>query len=265
MNNNNLLMTIENCIEIDNNKIVIKGCVKSGYIRPGDKVYIIDTYGKRISTTVEAAEMFGKCLDYAESGDSNIGILLGNNIVSDDIKVGYQIISDVSLNATEAESVIEDSYDENGLYNCGLYYADNQEYTKAIKFFEIAAENNNADALNILGDLYYTGEIVSQNYTKAALLYERAVNLNSSDSYYNLGCCYRWGNGVCKDKEKAKELFKKGIMLDNEHCKEAYEDMLKNADRIETAKKIGGGILNVLGAFGGAYAQAYYSDDDDDE
>lgn len=121
MNNSKLLMTIENCWYInENNKVFIKGCVKSGRIGPGDKVYIIDTYGKRISTTVEAAEMFGKHLDYAESGDNNVGILLGNNIMYDDIQVGNQIVSDVSLNATEAESVIEDSYDDNELYKVGI-------------------------------------------------------------------------------------------------------------------------------------------------
>jgi len=147
-------MTIENCLEIDNNKIVIKGCVKSGCIRPGDKVYIIDiidTYGKRISTTVEAVEMFGKCLDYAECGDNNIGILLGNNIVYDDIKVGHQIISDVSLNATEAESVIEDSYDDNALYNCGLSKTVKVTYNADTLQTEITVDGQPFDTSRING------------------------------------------------------------------------------------------------------------------
>ncbi len=151
MNNENLLMTIENCIEIDSNKIVIKGCVKSGCIRLGDKVYIIDTYGKRISTTVEAVEMFGKCLDYAECGDNNIGILLGNNIVYDDIKVGHQIISDVSLNATEAESVIEDSYDDNALYNCGLSKTVKVTYNADTLQTEITVDGQPFDTSRING------------------------------------------------------------------------------------------------------------------
>lgn len=82
-------------------------------------------------------------------------------------------------------------------------------------------------------------------------------------AYYNLGFCYRWGNGVRKDKEKAKQLFKKGIELGSNNCKEAYEDMLKNADRIETVKKMGGKILSILTEVGGAYVRAYYSDDDE--
>ena len=44
--------------------------------------------------------------------------------------------------------------------------------------------------------------------------------------------------------------------------------MLKNNDRIEKAKKIGGGILSALGNIGSAYAQNYVqsalNDDYDD-
>ncbi len=137
-------------------------------------------------------------------------------------------------------------------------------YQQAAELFIDAVNQGHVESMNFLGDCYYEGRGVSQNYSKAVSLYEKALNENSPQAYYNLGSCYRWGNGVRKDKEKAKELFKKGIELGNQNCKEAYEDMLKNADRIETAKRIGGKILTVLGEVGGAYAQAYYSDDDDE-
>lgn len=137
-------------------------------------------------------------------------------------------------------------------------------YQQAAELFIDAVNEGHVESMNFLGDCYYEGRGVSQNYSKAVSLYERALNEDSPQAYYNLGSCYRWGKGVRKDKEKAKELFKKGIELGNQNCKEAYEDMLKNADRIETAKRIGGKILTVLGEVGGAYAQAYYSDDDDE-
>lgn len=137
------------------------------------------------------------------------------------------------------------------------------DYQQATELFENAANEGSVESMNLLGDCYYEGKGVPQNYSQAVALYERALNENSPQAYYNLGSCYRWGNGVRKDKEKAKELFKKGIELGSNNCKEAYEEMLKNADRIETAKKIGGKILTVLGEFCNAYAQVYYSDDDE--
>ena len=177
-----------------------------------------------------------------------------------------------------------------------------QNYAEAAKWYQKAAEQGNADAQRSLGNCYYDGEGVEQNYAEAAKWYrkaaeqgnqyaqdnlsvcyfvgsgvnqnyfeavkwsEKAVEQGNADAYYILGTCYRWGYGVHKDKEKAKELFKKGIELGDQSCKEAYEEMLKNADRIGTAKNVGGKILSFLGAAANNYAQASlqsYNDDDD--
>lgn len=150
-----------------------------------------------------------------------------------------------------------------------------QNYAEAAKWYRKAAEQGDADAQNSLGNCYINGEGVEQNYAEAVKWYQKAAEQGYAAAYYILGTCYRWGCGVHKDKEKAKELFKKGIELGNQSCKEAYEEMLKNADRIETAKNVGGKILSFLGAAANNYAQAslqsyhddddnYYYDDDDE-
>lgn len=150
-----------------------------------------------------------------------------------------------------------------------------QNYQKAVRLFKSAADEGNVESLNFLGDCYYEGNGVTQSYSTAVSLYNEAMSNNSPQAYYNLGSCYRWGNGVPKDKAKAKELFKKGIELGSTNCSEAYEDMLKNDDKIKMAKKIGGEVLNGLGIQGGilgglgmlgkACINSLIDDDDDDE
>lgn len=150
-----------------------------------------------------------------------------------------------------------------------------QDYQEAVRLFKSAAYEGSVESLNFLGDCYYEGNGVTQSYSTAVSLYNEAMSNNSPQAYYNLGSCYRWGNGVPKDKAKAKELFKKGIELGSTNCSEAYEDMLKNDDKIKMAKKIGGEVLNGLGIQGGilgglgmlgkACINSLIDDDDDDE
>ena len=168
------------------------------------------------------------------------------------------------------EAAEQDNVDAQYMLGVCYYLGEGVEknYQEAVRLFTAASDEGHVDSLDFLGDCYYNGNGVAQNYSKAVSLYEKALSEGSSQAYYNLGSCYRWGFGVNKNKEKAKELFKKGIELDNNNCKEAYEDMLKNNDRIEKAKKIGGGILSALGNIGSAYAQNYVqsalNDDYDD-
>lgn len=151
-----------------------------------------------------------------------------------------------------------------------LLYLDGDDENKAVEWLRKAAEQDFSLAQDMLGEFYYDGIGVKENETKAYEWYQKALKTNFPRSYYKLGERYRRGDGVDKDKEKAKELFQRGMKLGDESCKEAYNKMLKNGERIETAKKVGSGILEFLGAVGEAYAQgcaqaAQYNDNDDDE
>lgn len=89
--------------------------------------------------------------------------------------------------------------------------------------------------------------------------FQKAIECDSPevDAYYPLGMGYLHGDGVPVDKEKAKIMFKKGSQLGNEDCTEEYNRMVKRAERIETAKKIGSTILEGILTVGAAYGQAY--------
>ncbi len=154
--------------------------------------------------------------------------------------------------------------------NLGLAYefgwGCTQNYSNAVKWYTKSAEQGNANAQAHLGFCYQVGNGVLKNLSKAVDLYNTAAEQQCSFAYFRLGNCYRYGVGVPVNKEQAKEYFKIGASLGDTDCDESLNEMNKNAGYIDTAKKIGGGILSILGAAASSYAQAsqsYYDDDDD--
>ena len=65
------------------------------------------------------------------------------------------------------------------MFNLGLLYANGQgvtqDYAKAREWFEKAAAEGDADAMNNLGILYHNGQGVPQDDAKAREWYERAA------------------------------------------------------------------------------------------
>lgn len=206
----------------------------------------------------------------------------GNSEAQDTLGDCYYLGNGVEQNYEKAVEWYTEAAESNNIYAmydlAVCYYygkGTSQDYQEAVRLFKSAAYEGSVESLNFLGDCYYEGNGVTQSYSTAVSLYNEAMSNNSPQAYYNLGSCYRWGNGVPKDKAKAKELFKKGIELGSTNCSEAYEDMLKNDDKIKMAKKIGGEVLNGLGIQGGilgglgmlgkACINSLIDDDDDDE
>ena len=58
----------------------------------------------------------------------------------------------------------------------GLYYFKAKEYAEAAKYFKIAAENGDAEALYVLGFLYKNGVGLGQNYKEAVKYYQLIKN-----------------------------------------------------------------------------------------
>lgn len=218
----------------------------------------------------KAVEWYTKA---AEQGDSNAQDTLGDcYYFGNGVEQNYEKAVEWYTEAAESNNIYA-MYDLAVCYYYGK--GTSQNYQEAVRLFQLAANEGNVESLNFLGDCYYEGNGVKQSYSTAVSLYNEAMSNNSPQAYYNLGSCYRWGNGVPKDKAKAKELFKKGIELGSTNCSEAYEDMLKNDDKIKMAKKIGGEVLNGLGIQGGilgglgmlgkACINSLIDNDDDDE
>ena len=99
------------------------------------------------------------------------------------------------------------------LYRDGLGVE--QDGTKAIEWFEKAAEAGISECYRWIGLMYYYGNGVEQDYTKALELFEKGVEQEDAESMFMLGYMYYEGNGVEQDYTKALELFEKGAELGN--------------------------------------------------
>jgi len=67
----------------------------------------------------------------------------------------------------------------------------------------------NAMAVNNLGAMYVDGYGVEQDYAKAMDYYQQAVDLGEEFAYAGIGELYRCGKGVEQDLIKAAECYKK--------------------------------------------------------
>lgn len=79
---------------------------------------------------------------------------------------------------------------------------------EAIKYYELAADQGNIQALESLGTAFSKGSMVQKDTKKAIEYLEKAISLGSSQGLHTLGYMYLNGNGVSKDMSKAIEYFK---------------------------------------------------------
>lgn len=86
------------------------------------------------------------------------------------------------------------------------------EFVISVYFDEI--DENNAEAMCNLGELYYTGRGGRQSYAEAIKYYTMADERGDRQAAENLGYCYYYGRAVEIDYEKAFKYFLKGA-LDN--------------------------------------------------
>jgi TPR repeat protein len=110
------------------------------------------------------------------------------------------------------------------------YYNKLKDYSKAMAWYQLAANQNEMVAYNNIGNMYYFGLGVSQDYITAMEYYLTAARDNHKNAMTNIGILFFNGKGVPADKyralkwltksgdkpEKAKELNKQGIHLTEE-------------------------------------------------
>ena len=120
---------------------------------------------------------------------------------------------------SEAEEVFEslDDYKDSAeklsetRYLLGLSYETGSDDVKnerlALSYYQLAADDGYADAINKLGECAYYGVGRSQNYKEAFAYFEEASDLGSVDAYYNLGLCYENGHGTEKNEKTAMAYY----------------------------------------------------------
>lgn len=83
-------------------------------------------------------------------------------------------------------------------------------YAEAIKWFNMAAQNNYADAYTYLGKCFVLGKGVKIDLYKAAAYFQKAAEMGSNEGQHELGHFYENGSGGLKrDFAKALALYQK--------------------------------------------------------
>lgn len=92
----------------------------------------------------------------------------------------------------------------------GEYVAyDRANYKSALKVWLPAAEEGDAEAQNMVGEIFEQGLGTAPNYEVAALWYERAAVQGHKGAQFNLGTLYETGNGVPRDKRQALNWYRR--------------------------------------------------------
>jgi TPR repeat protein len=98
-------------------------------------------------------------------------------------------------------------------------FVSSRELTQARKHLEELADKKNRGAMQVLGNMYYTGRMgYEQDYAKAREWYEKAAALGDSWALCNLGYIYYYGRGVEIDYEKAFSLFERSAYKGNHNA-----------------------------------------------
>lgn len=90
-----------------------------------------------------------------------------------------------------------------------------QDREAARTMFKQAAAHDHPGALFYLGLMAMQGSGVAPDFRTASIYFRRAANLNNSEAQYALGLLYRNGNGVQEDQAAAAALIRAAAANDN--------------------------------------------------
>ena len=94
------------------------------------------------------------------------------------------------------------------MYELGKKYYVSQEYTEAVKWYKLSAEQGYAQAQNYIGYCYQHGKGVKKDYEEAVKWYRLSAEKGNSYAQYMLGNCYYNGHGVNQNYEEAVKWYK---------------------------------------------------------
>lgn len=149
---------------------------------------------------------FGELAEYALDDEKCSGIVL--NPMDDAV---FLLRGDLeymtSISGTYVEQTRDVIWFEKGreAYFEGLYY-------HAFKYYSMAAEEGNVEAMCGLGYCFYYGRGVKEDKFIAFEYWTRAALLDDIEAMYRLGDMYMNGD-IAKDTEFAKRLYNKAFMM----------------------------------------------------
>jgi TPR repeat protein len=166
-----------------------------------------------------SASAANKATSKSTPGDSNQSIAdkMKEYIDKQDYKSAIAFGEKESNSASFNSANLKKSVDSKVALYLGKAYFLKQDYTKAVKYFEIAANKGEALAMLTLGNIYGSGVGVKQDYAKAVKWYKKAVGKGNMAAMNYLGLIYRDGiGGIPTNHKMAVKLFTKAAKLNSD-------------------------------------------------
>ena len=114
----------------------------------------------------------------------------------------------------------------------------NIDFGQAIKYYNIAAKQKNADAEYKLGTLYFDGICVTQSYEKAIFWFEQAAFHKHAKAHLRLAQCYEKGLGVPQDHKKALSHYEQASISGEHDASLVVPRIKEEIDKLEHERKV---------------------------
>lgn len=125
----------------------------------------------------------------------------------------------------EAMQLIIETYeDPRDMLFFGGYHYEYRRFDLALKYYEMAADQGDPDALNCLGYIWYYGRTGQKDYAKALDYFSKAARTGNLQAAYKVADMYKNGYGCVKDYEKYKEIIRK-LYPKAVRCKNPFEPL----------------------------------------
>ena len=98
-------------------------------------------------------------------------------------------------------------------------------YSEALKWFRIGAEQGDPRAMANIGWIYENGFGVKRDYSEARRWYEMAARQGDAIANWNLGRMYQYGYGVPTDLGRAIEYFRIGVAKGDVNSAQALKEL----------------------------------------
>lgn len=100
-----------------------------------------------------------------------------------------------------------------GQYYLGKCYYDGkgiqQNYSESVKWYRKSAEQGNSYAQEALGNCYYNGKGIEQSYEDAVMWYRKSAKKGNSNATNKIGYCFFEGKGIKRNYKEAFKWFRK--------------------------------------------------------
>ncbi len=106
-----------------------------------------------------------------------------------------------------------------------------------VKWLRMAADEDHIEAQNLLGNMYFSGDIVYQDYERAYYYLIRAAEHRNPEAQSKLGLIYKLGLGTKVDLVKAQKWFELSYKTGNVIAGENLAGLLLSSEKQEEVKR----------------------------